>query len=153
MFPRRRFRSGYAAKHLRHLFADILGADHRRVREVRYVPAASGLRRSRRHAGAAGTTDAAAKIEHSGGDTGISVLVLFGSAMLYGDGVLTPAISVVSAIEGLDVWTTAAHPFIVPLSIAVLVGLFALQPRGTEGIGKLFGPVTMLWFIAIGVAG
>ena len=87
------------------------------------------------------------------GITGIAVLVLFGSAMLYGDGVITPAISVVSAMEGLDTWTTAAHPFIVPLSIIVLIGLFALQPRGTEGIGKLFGPVMMVWFVAIGMAG
>ncbi|MBV9270552.1 MAG: KUP/HAK/KT family potassium transporter, partial [Candidatus Eremiobacteraeota bacterium] len=87
------------------------------------------------------------------GITGIAVLVLFGSAMLYGDGVITPAISVVSAIEGLDTWTTAAHPYIVPLSMIVLLGLFALQPRGTAGIGKLFGPVMVLWFTAIGLAG
>ncbi len=70
----------------------------------------------------------------------LALIVLFGSSMLYGDGAITPAISVISAIEGLDIWTTAAHPFIVPLSVAVLVGLFAMQKRGTGRIGNLFGP-------------
>lgn len=87
------------------------------------------------------------------GLTPITLLVLFGSAMLYGDGAITPAISVVSAVEGLDVWTTAAHPFIVPLSAAILIALFAVQKHGTGRIGRLFGPVTLLWFVAIGVAG
>lgn len=85
--------------------------------------------------------------------TSIAIVVLFGSAMLYGDGAITPAISVVSAIEGLDVWTTAAHPFIVPISVAILAGLFAVQRRGTSSIGRYFGPVTLLWFLAIGVFG
>lgn len=87
------------------------------------------------------------------GLTSMALLVLFGSAMLYGDGAITPAISVVSAVEGLDVWTNAAHPFIVPISTAILIALFAVQKRGTGNIGRLFGPVTLLWFIAIGVAG
>jgi KUP system potassium uptake protein len=87
------------------------------------------------------------------GLTPMALLILFGSAMLYGDGAITPAISVVSAVEGLDVWTTAAHPFIVPISTAILIGLFAVQKRGTGNIGRLFGPVTLLWFIAIGAAG
>ncbi len=83
----------------------------------------------------------------------LALLVLFGSSMLYGDGAITPAISVISAIEGLDVWTKAAHPFIVPLSVIVLVGLFAMQKRGTGRIGNLFGPIMLLWFSAIGVLG
>lgn len=87
------------------------------------------------------------------GLTAIALLVLFGSAMLYGDGAITPAISVISAIEGIDVWTKAAHPFIVPLSVAVLLALFILQRRGTDRIGRLFGPVMLVWFLAIGIAG
>jgi KUP system potassium uptake protein len=87
------------------------------------------------------------------GLTSIAIIVLFGSAMLYGDGAITPAISVVSAIEGLDVWTKAAHPFIVPLSVAVLLALFAVQRRGTGNIGRFFGPITLLWFVAIGTEG
>ena len=85
--------------------------------------------------------------------TGLAIFVLFGESMLYGDGVITPAISVLSAVEGLDVWTKAAHPFIIPLSVLVLVGLFAMQARGTDKIGKIFGPVMLLWFIAIGIFG
>jgi len=83
----------------------------------------------------------------------LALTVLFGASMLYGDGAITPAISVVSALEGLDVWTTAAHRFIVPLAVAVLVGLFAVQSRGTGKIGALFGPVMLVWFAAIAAAG
>src|SRR5579884_3262933 len=83
----------------------------------------------------------------------LALLVLFGSSMLYGDGAITPAISVISAIEGLDVWTKAAHPFIVPLSVAILVVLFAVQKRGTGKIGNLFGPIMLVWFTAIGILG
>ena len=84
---------------------------------------------------------------------GLAIFVLFGESMLYGDGVITPAISVLSAVEGLDVWTKAAHPFIIPLSVLVLIGLFAMQSRGTDQIGKLFGPIMLLWFLAIGIFG
>lgn len=84
---------------------------------------------------------------------GLALLVLFGACMLYGDGAITPAISVISAIEGLDVWTRGAHPFIVPISAIILVCLFAIQRRGTGRIGLLFGPVMLLWFLAIAVAG
>jgi len=85
--------------------------------------------------------------------TAIALLVLFGEATLYGDGAITPAISVISAMEGLDVWTRAAHRLIVPLSVLILIGLFAWQRRGTGAIGKLFGPVMVIWFTAIAVAG
>ena len=87
------------------------------------------------------------------GLSAIALLVLFGSAMLYGDGAITPAISVISAVEGIDVWTTAAHPFIVPISVVILLGLFIVQRRGTAKIGTLFGPVMLVWFLTIGVAG
>lgn len=83
----------------------------------------------------------------------LALFVLFGESMLYGDGVITPAISVISAVEGLEVWTKAAHEFIVPLSVLVLVGLFMMQSRGTDKIGKLFGPIMLLWFIAIALLG
>ncbi len=84
---------------------------------------------------------------------GLALLVLFGSSMLYGDGAITPAISVISAIEGLDVWTTAAHPYIVPLAVIILVGLFAVQKRGTGRIGILFGPIMLLWFAVLAALG
>ncbi len=85
--------------------------------------------------------------------TALALMVLFGSAMLYGDGVITPAISVISAVEGLSVATTAAQPFIVPITAIVLLALFAFQPHGTGKIGAVFGPVMLVWFLAIGILG
>jgi KUP system potassium uptake protein len=81
------------------------------------------------------------------------LLGLFGAALLYGDGVITPAISVLSAVEGLEVATRAFSPYVVPLTCLILVALFAVQKRGTGGIGAIFGPATLLWFGAITVAG
>ncbi len=78
---------------------------------------------------------------------------IFGAALFYGDAVLTPAISVLSAVEGLKIATRAFEPYVVPAAVGVLVALFALQARGTAAVGRLFGPITMLWFIAIGAAG
>ena len=80
-------------------------------------------------------------------------VVVVGAAMLIGDGMITPAISVVSAVEGLNVATSAAQPFIVPIAAGVLLVLFLIQSRGTARVGALFGPVMLLWFIAIAVAG
>jgi KUP system potassium uptake protein len=77
----------------------------------------------------------------------------FGASLFYGDAVLTPAISVLSAVEGLEVGTEAFKPYVVPIAVIVLVALFALQASGTAAVGRLFGPVTMLWFLAIGAAG
>ncbi|MEN6375619.1 MAG: potassium transporter Kup [Smithella sp.] len=74
---------------------------------------------------------------------------IIGAGLLYGDGVITPAISVLSAVEGLEVATKAATPFVMPLTCVVLVFLFLLQHRGTEHIGRLFGPIMVIWFIAI----
>ncbi len=73
--------------------------------------------------------------------------------MLLGDGIITPAISVISAIEGIDVVSKAFHPFIVPIAVVVLLALFAIQTRGTEKVGRLFGPAMVVWFIAIFVLG
>ena len=81
------------------------------------------------------------------------MLGLFGSALLYGDGVITPAISVLSAVEGLEVATHAFTPVVAPLTCVILVALFWVQKRGTGGIGAVFGPVTLCWFIAIGAMG
>jgi KUP system potassium uptake protein len=81
------------------------------------------------------------------------MLGLFGASLLSGEGVITPAISVLSAIEGLGVATRAFTPIVVPLTCAILIGLFWLQKRGTGGIGSMFGPVTLVWFLAIASVG
>jgi KUP system potassium uptake protein len=83
----------------------------------------------------------------------VVVGALFGAALLFGDGVITPAISVLSAIEGLKVISPAASSWIVPLTLCVLLGLFWVQKRGTGGIGKVFGPIMLLWFAVIAVLG
>ena len=83
----------------------------------------------------------------------LTIVVIAGAAMLFGDGIITPAISVISAVEGLGVATKAAEPFIVPASVAILVALFLIQSRGTEKVGRMFGPVMIVWFVAIGVTG
>ena len=81
------------------------------------------------------------------------LLGLFGAALLIGDGVITPAISVLSAIEGLEVATPAFAPYVEIITVAVLVGLFAVQRFGTARVGGLFGPVTLVWFASIGLLG
>ena len=78
---------------------------------------------------------------------------VFGVALFFGDGVITPAISVLSAVEGLEVLTPAAKPYVVPIALVVLVMLFAVQRRGTGDIGKFFGPITVVWFFAIAALG
>ncbi len=80
-------------------------------------------------------------------------MVIFGAALLYGDGVITPSISVLSAIEGLTVATTAFERWVVPLTCVILLSLFAVQKMGTAGIGKVFGPVMVVWFATIGTLG
>jgi KUP system potassium uptake protein len=81
------------------------------------------------------------------------MLGLFGTALLYGDGMITPVISVLSAVEGLEVATPVFKPYIVPITIGILVSIFLIQRHGTERVGKLFGPVTLLWFLLIAVLG
>ncbi|MBK6005423.1 potassium transporter Kup [Ramlibacter ginsenosidimutans] len=78
---------------------------------------------------------------------------IFGTSMFYGDGVITPAISVLSAVEGLDVVSPTFGQAVIPLTLAVLLGLFIVQKRGTGGIGRFFGPVTLVWFFSIAVLG
>ena len=81
------------------------------------------------------------------------MLGLFGAALFYGDGVITPAISVLSAVEGLEIITPAFKPYVIPISLVVLVFLFLLQRHGTASVGKLFGPVMMVWFATLALLG
>jgi KUP system potassium uptake protein len=78
---------------------------------------------------------------------------LFGAALIYGDGAITPAISVLSALEGLDIALPALQPYVLPAAVIILIALFALQPTGTALIGKAFGPVMALWFVSIAALG
>ncbi len=73
--------------------------------------------------------------------------------MFYGDAVITPALSVLSAVEGIDVATPAFHAYVVPLTIVILLVLFAMQSRGTAKVAALFGPVMVVWFVAIAIPG
>ena len=81
------------------------------------------------------------------------LLGIFGAALLYGDGMITPAISVLSAVEGLDTATPIFTPYVVPITIGILIGLFLIQRHGTGGVGRIFGPVTFAWFVTIGLLG
>src|SRR4051812_16725833 len=78
---------------------------------------------------------------------------LVGAALFYGDGVITPAISVLSAVEGLNIATPLFQPYVIPISLVLIVGLFAVQRRGTASVGGLFGPVMLIWFAALALLG
>ena len=78
---------------------------------------------------------------------------LFGAALIYGDGAITPAISVLSALEGLDIVTSTVHPYILPAAVVILVLLFAVQPLGTARIGSAFGPIMAFWFLVMALLG
>lgn len=81
------------------------------------------------------------------------VVGIFGTSLFYGDGVITPAISVLSAVEGLEVVSPQFRHYVIPITLVVLFGLFVVQKRGTAGIGRFFGPITLAWFFAIAVLG
>ena len=83
----------------------------------------------------------------------IVALGLFGAALIYGDGAITPAISVLSALEGLQIAAPAVSPYILPATVVILVALFVIQPLGTARIGRAFGPIMLAWFITIGLLG
>ncbi len=85
--------------------------------------------------------------------TVVTYMLLFAAGMVFGDGVITPAISVLSAVEGIGVAAPAAERFIVPLTVGILIALFAVQSRGAGKIGAVFGPVMVLWFAALALAG
>ena len=91
-------------------------------------------------------------IKH-GERAGVITLGIAGAALLYGDGAITPAISVLSALEGIKTPAPAFAPYVLPLSVVVLIALFALQPQGTSRIGRMFGPIMTVWFVTIGVLG
>lgn len=85
--------------------------------------------------------------------TVLVLLGVFGAAFLYGDGIITPAISILSAVEGLKVITPFFDPYIIPITITILILLFSIQKNGTGSVGKIFGPITLVWFLVIGLLG
>ncbi|MBV8809068.1 MAG: KUP/HAK/KT family potassium transporter [Acidobacteriaceae bacterium] len=93
------------------------------------------------------------RARHTGRVTGIALLGVIGAALLYGDGVITPAISVLSAVEGLTLASAAFKPWIVPLTCVILIALFTIQRRGTGNVGRLFGPIMAVWFATLAVLG
>ena len=88
-----------------------------------------------------------------GGPWVLLLVGLFGTALLYGDGMITPAISVLAAVEGMTIAAEGLDRYVVPLAIVILIGLFAIQSRGTATIGKLFGPIMLVWFGTLSVLG
>lgn len=92
-------------------------------------------------------------VEKGKGGRWVIFAALIGAALIYGDGAITPAISVLSALEGLEMVIPESQPYILPLTVAVLLALFLLQPFGTARIGKIFGPVMAVWFLAIAALG
>ena len=105
--------------------------------------------------GEGGTLALMALAQHAiGKKTGLVVLLgIISGALFYGDAVITPALSVLSAIEGLKIATPAFDPYVVPVTVVILVALFSVQSRGTASVAAFFGPITMIWFIALAVAG
>ena len=91
--------------------------------------------------------------ERTGWSVPLAVVGVFGAALFYGDGVITPAISVLSAIEGLEVAAPGLKPYVIPLTVAVLIALFAFQRHGTAAVGALFGPIMVVWFAILGLIG
>lgn len=85
--------------------------------------------------------------------TFLILIGIFGAALLYGDGIITPAISVLGAMEGLTVATPIFSPYVVPITICILVALFAFQSKGTAKVGRVFGPITLMWFTALAALG
>src|SRR5204863_3150071 len=105
--------------------------------------------------GEGGTLTLMGLAQRAMGKAGSAVVLLgiISGALFYGDAVITPALSVLSAVEGLKLATPAFEPYVVPLTIIILIALFAVQSRGTAQVAAFFGPITLLWFIAIAIAG
>jgi KUP system potassium uptake protein len=87
------------------------------------------------------------------GTTWVMIMGILGAALLYSNGILTPAVSVLAAVEGLGEITTAFHPYVLPISLVVLMGLFLLQSRGSGKVGVFFGPIIFIWFLTLGLLG
>lgn len=83
----------------------------------------------------------------------IALLAMIGAALFYGDAMITPAISVLSAVEGLNIATPAFEDVVLPITVGIIIGLFLVQPRGTSQVAAFFGPITLIWFLVIGMAG
>lgn len=96
---------------------------------------------------------AASAVQHHRTKTILFALGVFGAALFYGDSILTPAISVLSAVEGLSLITPAFTPYVLPITIAILIGLFLFQKKGTAQVGRLFSPIIVLWFLTLGTVG
>lgn len=96
---------------------------------------------------------AASSVHHHRTKTILLALGVFGAALFYGDSILTPAISVLSAVEGLSLITPTLTQYVLPISIAILIGLFIFQKKGTAKVGKFFGPIVVLWFLTLGIVG
>ena len=95
-------------------------------------------------------------LAHRNGTSRLSPLILLGllgAAFVYGDGIITPAISVLSAVEGLNVATSLFNPYVVVIAVGILIGLFAVQSKGTGHIGRVFGPIMLLWFVCLAILG
>ena len=107
------------------------------------------------NSGEGGTLSLMALAQRALGDRGriVALLGMTGAALFYGDAMITPAISVLSAVEGLNLITPAFDPFVLPVSLTILLGLFAIQSRGTARIAAWFGPVIMVWFAALAIGG
>ena len=90
-----------------------------------------------------------ARTEARGGRRLLILMGLFGAALLYGDGMITPAISVLSAVEGLEIVTPVFAPYVIPITVVILIALFLCQHRGTAGVGAVFGPITLVWFAVL----
>ena len=144
-----------AGERLRPAVAHHLGAHSRREREVSRLHAARGQPRRGRHPGAsrAGAPAGAASGRRDEARACSSCSALFGAALLFGDGIITPAISVLSAVEGLEVATPAFEHFVIPITLAILFGLFCRAALRHGAGGRLFGPVMLIWFVTIGVLG
>jgi KUP system potassium uptake protein len=105
--------------------------------------------------GEGGTLSLVALAHRAVGSSGAAIFFMgaAGAALFYGDAIITPAISVLSAVEGLKLVTPAFDPFILPITVAIIIGLFAVQSYGTEAVARFFGPITLVWFIAMAAAG
>ena len=124
-------------------FGHLLVADDRRVAEVRDADPARRQPRRGRHHGAVRARHQRGRQQAADPSRDHRLPALFGAALFYGDGVITPAISVLSAVEGLEIATPALKHVVVPVTVAVLVVLFVVQRNGTAGIGALFGPIML----------
>ncbi|MGE3178786.1 MAG: potassium transporter Kup [Vicinamibacterales bacterium] len=93
------------------------------------------------------------RYRNGGGWSPLLLMGIFGAALLYGDGMITPAITVLGAVEGLKVATPLFDPYVVPVTVVILLGVFAIQRHGTHRVGRLFGPVMVLWFTVIAIVG